>query len=111
MNPTGHAAIITGGGSGLGAATAVRLASSGVKVAIVDINIDVAKEVAGRCGGIAIQCDVSDAPSGSAAVAEARARNGAARILVNCAGIGLARRIVGKEGPMALEDYSRVIPV
>jgi NAD(P)-dependent dehydrogenase (short-subunit alcohol dehydrogenase family) len=111
MNPTGHAAIITGGGSGLGAATALRLASAGVKVAIVDINIDAAKDVAARCGGIAIQCDVSDSASGSAAIAEARAKHGAARILVNCAGIGLARRIVGKEGPMALEDYTRVIQV
>jgi len=111
MNPTGHAAIVTGGGSGLGAATAVRLASAGVKVAIVDVNLDGASEVAARCGGIAVKCDVSDAASGTAAIAEARAKHGPARVLVNCAGIGLAKRIVGKEGPMPLEDYSRVIQV
>src|SRR6266404_9986074 len=111
MNPNGHAAIITGGGSGLGAATAVRLATAGVKVAIVDVNLDGASEVAARCGGIAVKCDVSDAASGTAAIAEARAKHGPARVLVNCAGIGLAKRIVGKEGPMPLEDYSRVIQV
>src|SRR6266851_3363928 len=111
MNPNGHAAIITGGGSGLGAATAVRLATAGVKVAIVDVNLDGAKEVAARCGGIAIKCDVSDSASGTAAFAQAREKHGPARILVNCAGIGLAKRIVGKDGPMPLEDYARVIQV
>ncbi len=111
MKLEGKAAIITGGGSGLGAATAERLSAAGVRVAIVDVNLDTAREVAKKCGGIAIRCDVSDAGSGAAAVAEAREKHGAARILVNCAGIGLGRRIVGKEGPMALEDFSRVIQV
>ncbi|HTS78911.1 MAG TPA: SDR family NAD(P)-dependent oxidoreductase [Bryobacteraceae bacterium] len=109
MNPQGHAAIVTGGGSGLGAQTAIRLSQAGAKVAIVDLNIDGAREVASRCGGIAIQCDVGNAESGAAAVAQARSQHGPARILVNCAGIGLGRRIVGKDGPMPLEDFSRVI--
>jgi NAD(P)-dependent dehydrogenase (short-subunit alcohol dehydrogenase family) len=111
VNLSGVAAIVTGGGSGLGAATAIRLGAAGVKVAVLDLNLDGAKEVAAKCGGIAICCDVSDAAGATAAVAEARDKNGPARILVNCAGIGVAKRIVGKEGPMALEDFSRVIQV
>lgn len=111
MKLDGKAAIITGGGSGLGAATAARLSAAGVKVALLDVNLENAQEVARKCGGIAIRCDVSDGAAGAAAIAEARQKHGPARILVNCAGIGLGRRIVGKEGPMALEDYSRVIQV
>src|SRR5262249_19216502 len=100
MKLEGKAAIITGGGSGLGAATARRLSADGVKVAILDVNLENAQEVARACNGIAIRCDVSDAASGAAAIAEARQKHGAARILVNCAGMGLGRRIVGKDGPM-----------
>lgn len=107
----GRTAIVTGGGSGLGAATALRLGEAGAKVAVVDLNLEGAKAVAARCGGIAIRCDVSDAAGAAAAVAEAREKHGASRILVNCAGIGVAKRIVGKEGPMALEDFTRVIQV
>jgi len=111
MDPQGHAAIVTGGGSGLGAATAAVLAQAGAKVALFDINLDAANEVAGRIGGIALRCDVADDPSAVAAVAEARNRHGAARILVNCAGIGPAKRIVGRDGPMPLADFSRVIAI
>ena len=111
MNLNGQAAIVTGGGSGLGAQTAERLAQAGLKVAILDVNLEGAQNVAARCGGHAIKCDVSDAASATAAIAEARQKHGAARILVNCAGIGLGKRIVGKEGPMPLEDFTRVIQV
>jgi NAD(P)-dependent dehydrogenase (short-subunit alcohol dehydrogenase family) len=111
MKLDGKSAVITGGGSGLGAATAIRLSAAGVKVALVDVNIDAAQQIAKQTNGIAIKCDVSDAKAGEAAIAEARTKHGPARILINCAGIGLGRRIVGKEGPMALEDYSRVIQV
>src|SRR5271168_4636928 len=107
----GHAALVTGGGSGLGAATAMRLTEAGAKVAVLDVNLEGAETVAARCGGIAIRCDVADAASGAAAVAQAREAHGAARILVNCAGIGLGKRIVGKDGPMPLEDFTRVIQV
>src|ERR1700722_16379237 len=89
MIPEGHAAIITGGGSGLGAATALKLSEAGVKVAVLDLNLAGAQEVASKCRGIAIQCDVGDAKSGADAVAEARQKHGQARILINCAGIGL----------------------
>jgi NAD(P)-dependent dehydrogenase (short-subunit alcohol dehydrogenase family) len=111
MDPNGHAAIVTGAGSGLGAATAAALAEAGAKVALLDINIDGAREVAGRIGGLAMRCDVADADSGAAAVAEARAQHGPARILVNCAGIGPAKRIVGRDGPMPLADFTRVISI
>lgn len=110
-NLNGIAAIVTGGGSGLGAATAVKLAKAGAKVAIVDLNLDGAKATAEKCSGIAIQCDVADAASAEAAVAEAREKNGAARILVNCAGIATGKRIVGKEGPMPLDAFAKVINV
>ena len=111
MQVKGHAAIVTGGGSGLGAATARALAAAGAKVAVLDVNMDGANRVAKDIGGIAIKCDVGDAASAEAAVAEARAKHGVARILVNCAGIATAGRIVGKEGPMPLGDFARVINV
>jgi len=111
VNLNGQAALITGGGSGLGAATAMRLSEAGAKVTVLDVNFEGAQTVAARCGGLALQCDVSDPASATGAIAQAREKHGAARILVNCAGIGLAKRIVGKEGPMPLEDFTRVIQV
>jgi NAD(P)-dependent dehydrogenase (short-subunit alcohol dehydrogenase family) len=111
MGPSGHAAVVTGAASGLGAETAVRLAAAGAKVAVLDLNVDAARDVAARIGGIAVRCDVADAESGAAALAEARERQGAARILVNCAGIGPAKRIVGRDGAMPLADFERVIAI
>jgi NAD(P)-dependent dehydrogenase (short-subunit alcohol dehydrogenase family) len=111
MDANGHAALVTGGGSGLGAATAEALAKAGAKVALLDVNLEAARVVAARIGALAVQCDVADADSGAAAVAQARERHGAARILVNCAGIGPPKRIVGRDGPMPLGDYDRVIRV
>jgi len=111
MDINGHAAIVTGGGSGLGAETAAHLAHAGARVAVLDVNLDGARAVAAKIDGLAIKCDVADAESGVAAVAEARARHGAVRILVNCAGIGPPKRILGRDGPMPLGDYERVIRV
>jgi NAD(P)-dependent dehydrogenase (short-subunit alcohol dehydrogenase family) len=111
MQVKGHAAIITGGGSGLGAATARALQGLGAKVALLDINEAAAKAVAAELGGVAVRCDVADAASGEAAVAAARAAHGPARILVNCAGIGVAARIVGRDGPQPLAEYKRVIDI
>ncbi len=111
MDVKGHAAIVTGGGSGLGAATAVALANAGAKVSVLDVNFEGAREVAGKIGGIAIKCDVADSDNAAAAVAEARQKQGAARVLVNCAGIGPAKRIVGRDGPMPLADFERVIKI
>ena len=111
MEVKGHAAIVTGGASGLGAATARTLAAAGAKVAIVDVNEKAAKDIATELKGIAIACDVADAGSGAAAVKKAAEAHGPARILVNCAGIGPAKRIVGRDGPMPLADYERVIRI
>ena len=111
MNPQGQAALVTGGGSGLGAATATRLAARGAKVALLDVNLDAAKAVAQKIGGIAIACDVTQADATAAAIGEARAAHGPARILVNCAGVGPAKRIVGRDGPMPLADFERVIKI
>jgi NAD(P)-dependent dehydrogenase (short-subunit alcohol dehydrogenase family) len=111
MHPNGHAALVTGGGSGLGRATAERLAALGAKVALLDINGDAARDAAAKIGGIGIACDVTSPNSTATAIAEARAQHGPARILVNCAGIGPARRIVGRDGPMPLDDFAKVIGV
>jgi NAD(P)-dependent dehydrogenase (short-subunit alcohol dehydrogenase family) len=111
MRLDGHAAIVTGGGSGLGAATAERLARAGCRVAVLDINPGAAEAAAQRNGGIGIVCDVADAASAEAAVARARTAHGPARLLVNCAGVGTAGRIVGRDGPMQLAAFTRVIHV
>jgi NAD(P)-dependent dehydrogenase (short-subunit alcohol dehydrogenase family) len=108
---SGAAAIVTGGGSGLGRATAEALAAKGARVAIFDLNPAAAEEAAKAIGGAAIVCDVADEASASAALVKAEAAHGAARVLVNCAGIGVAKRVVGREGPHALTDFDKVIRV
>ena len=111
MDIRGHAALVTGGGSGLGAATARMLAEAGAKVAILDVNTKAAAEVAIDINGLSLHCDVADGPATEAAIKKAAADHGPARIVVNCAGIGGAKRIVGKDGPMPLEHYERIIRV
>ena len=112
MNIQGHAAIVTGGASGLGEAVARELARLGAKVAVLDLNMDLAERVATDIGGVACQCDITHTDSVVAALARATAAHGPARILMNIAGIGTAKRIVGKDGNAApLEDFARVINV
>ncbi len=111
MNVNGHAAIVTGGASGMGAETARALAAAGARVTVMDLNEEELNKVAKDIGGLAVQCDVSSADSAEAAVARAKAAHGAARVLVNCAGIAPAKRIVGRDGPMPLDDFSKVINV
>ena len=106
-----QAAIVTGGASGLGAATARKLAAQGAKVAVFDLNAKLAETVAAEIKGVAVTCDVSDAASAEAAIAQATKAHGPARVLVNCAGIGVAKRVVGRDGPMALADFDKVIKV
>jgi NAD(P)-dependent dehydrogenase (short-subunit alcohol dehydrogenase family) len=106
-----QAAIVTGGASGLGAATARKLAAQGAKVAVCDLNAKLAESVAAEIKGVAVTCDVSDAASAEAAIAAAAKAHGPARVLVNCAGIGVAKRVVGRDGPMALADFDKVIKV
>ena len=111
MDIKGQAAIVTGGASGLGAATARTLAAAGAKVAIVDVNQKAAAEVAIDINGLAIACDVADSAAAEAAIEKAAADHGPARVLVNCAGVGPAKRIVSRDGPMPLADYERVIRI
>ena len=112
MQVQGQAAIVTGGGSGLGAATARALAAAGAKVALLDINLAAAQAVAAEIGGAAFACDVADTASVEAALAGATAAHGPARILMNIAGVGSAKRIVGKDGAAApLEAFERVVRV
>ena len=111
MKLTGVAAIVTGGGSGLGRATAEALAAKGAKVTVFDLNPAAAEEAAKAIGGLAVAGDVADEASAGAALAKAAAAHGAARVLVNCAGIGIAKRVVGREGPQPLADFERVIRV
>ena len=106
-----QAAIVTGGASGLGAATARKLASLGARVAVCDLNAKLAETVAAEIKGVAVTCNVADAASAEAAVAAAEKAHGPARVLVNCAGIGVAKRVIGKEGPMPFADFDRVIQV
>jgi NAD(P)-dependent dehydrogenase (short-subunit alcohol dehydrogenase family) len=111
MDIKGHAAIVTGGASGLGAATARLLAEAGAKVALFDVNQKAAAEVAADINGIAIACDVTSADATEKAIAKAAADHGTARIVVNCAGVGPAKRIVGRDGPMPLDEFSRVVSI
>ncbi len=112
MNIQGQAALVTGGGSGLGEATARELARLGAKVAVLDVNLDNAQRVAADIGGVAVRCDITDTDSLQNALDQAAAAHGPARILMNIAGIGTAKRVVGKDGsPAPLEDFAKVINV
>ena len=111
MDISGLVAIVTGGGSGLGEATARELASQGAKVAIFDFDEAKGQAVAADIGGIAVKVDVGDSAAVEAAVDEVIAKIGAPRIAVNCAGIGVAARVVGREGKTSVDLFERVIRV
>jgi NAD(P)-dependent dehydrogenase (short-subunit alcohol dehydrogenase family) len=119
MNIQSQAALVTGGASGLGEATARELARLGAKVAVLDLNMELAEEVAADIGAqygmgcaVACQCDITNAESMGAAIAKASAAHGAARILMNIAGMGSAKRVVQKDGsPAPLEDFVRVVNI
>ena len=112
MNIAGQTALVTGGGSGLGEAVARELARQGAKVAVLDVNAAGAQRVAGELGGVGLAADITDTASLTAALDAAEAALGPARIVMNIAGIGTARRVVGKDGaPAPLEDFERVIRV
>lgn len=111
MEIAGKTAIVTGAASGLGAATAKALATAGAKVAVFDRDTEKGSVMADEIDGRFFACDVADAESAGAAVADAIATLGTPSVLVNCAGIGTAARIVGREGPMPLEAFERVVRV
>jgi NAD(P)-dependent dehydrogenase (short-subunit alcohol dehydrogenase family) len=111
MQVATQSALVAGGGSGIGAAVARHLAGLGAKVAVLDVNLDGAKSVAQEFGGLPLACDIASADSAEQAIAQARTVHGAARILVNCAGILSPGRILGKDGPLSLDAFRRVIEV
>lgn len=111
------AAIVTGGASGLGEATARMLAAEGVKVALFDLNAERGEAVAKDIGGLFCKCDVADEASIDAAIASARQKHGVERVLVNCAGIGPAKRTVSKKretGELVAHDvafFTKVVTI
>lgn len=111
MDIAGHAALVSGAASGLGAATARALAAKGAKVACLDLNLAGAEEVASAIGGKAFQADVADAASLEAAVQAAAGAMGAARVAVSCAGIAPPKRIVGRDGPQPLDVFAQTIQI
>jgi NAD(P)-dependent dehydrogenase (short-subunit alcohol dehydrogenase family) len=112
MQAAGQAALVTGGASGLGAQTVRELTAQGARVAILDVNMEAARALAQETGALALHCDICDSASVEQALRAAAEAHGQARILVNCAGIGGAKRLVGRDGSaMPLEDFSRIIQV
>ena len=105
----GQVAIVTGGGSGLGAATARALAARGASVAVLDVAMANAARIAGEVGGHAVHCDVSDAEAAETALNAVVDRLGEPRILVNCAGIGLAMKTVSKDGVHPLDMFDKIV--
>ncbi len=111
MKLSGTSAIVTGGASGLGGATAAALANEGVKVAIWDLQEDKGEAHAKDIGGVFCKTNVADEESVKAALEKSVAANGSPSILVNCAGIGVAEKTVGKNGVHRLDNFKRVVEI
>ena len=111
MNLENLSALVTGGGSGMGAVTAQMLSGRGARVAVLDRDIDAARKTAQQIDGLAIEADVSSAQSVEAALQQIVDEWGAPRVAVSCAGIAPASRIVGREGPHDLDLFQQVINI
>jgi NAD(P)-dependent dehydrogenase (short-subunit alcohol dehydrogenase family) len=111
MEIKNQAVIISGGASGMGAATAKMLSAAGAKVAIFDLNMAAAQKLAAEINGYAVACNVTDSQSVIDAVAAAESAHGIARICINCAGVAGARRIINKAGPMPLDEFRNIIEI
>ncbi|MXY36552.1 MAG: SDR family NAD(P)-dependent oxidoreductase, partial [Dehalococcoidia bacterium] len=111
MDINGLSAIVTGGGSGLGEATARELNAQGAKVAILDLGSSNGAEVAASLGGLFTEADVTSDEQVTQAVADAAAAHGGVHILINCAGIATAERTVGREGPADLALFTRTVNI
>ena len=103
--------LVTGGASGLGAATAKTLAASGGKLVIADLNVALGEALAKEIGGTFVNCDVTSEADGQNAINTAVKTHGAIHGLVNCAGIGTAEKTTGKNGPHSLAGFTRVIQI
>lgn len=111
MKLENHSAIVTGGASGLGAACAEALTAHGIKVAIWDLNAEKGEELASKLGGVFCSVNVADEDSVSAALETSIAAIGTPRILINCAGIAIGEKTIGKNGPHKLQSYKKVLDV
>ncbi|WP_150293157.1 SDR family NAD(P)-dependent oxidoreductase [Sphingobium estronivorans] len=112
MDINGLAAIVTGGASGLGGATAARLAKAGAKVTIFDLNAELGEAHAKAIGGHFVPVNITDEAMVEAAIEQAEALNGKARILVNCAGIAPPAKVIGRDGKaIPLADFAKIVTI
>ena len=112
MDINGVGAIVTGGASGLGGATAARLAKAGAKVTIFDLNAQMGEAHAKAIGARFVQVNVTDEAAIEQAIEQAEALNGKARILANCAGIGPPAKVIDRDGKaIPLADFSKILTV
>ena len=111
MDLNGHSAIITGGASGLGGATAEALAAAGAKVALWDLNAEKGEALAAKLGGVFCETNVASEESVAAAIGKSIDAIGTPRVLVNCAGIATGEKTIGKNGPHVLDNYKRVLDI
>lgn len=111
MEVKNSTAIVTGGASGMGLATAKMLSAQGAKVAILDMNLTQAEKIAKEINGFAVACNVADEKNVEAAIALVNDKLGVARICINCAGIVKGKRMVGQSGPMPLDEFRQVIDI
>lgn len=112
MDINGVGAIVTGGASGLGGATAARLAKAGAKVTIFDLNAEMGEAHAKAIGALFVPVNVTDEAAIEQAIEQAEALNGKARILANCAGIGPPAKVIDRDGKaIPLADFSKILTV
>lgn len=111
MKIDGHTVLVTGGASGLGAATARHFAQLGANVAILDFSVEQAKAVASEINGLAVQVDVSDEDAVAVAVDQVVETLGAPRVAISCAGVAYGARIVGREGKTSFDVFQKTIAV
>ena len=109
----GASFIVTGGGSGLGAATARMLVEAGARVTIADLNVEAGQDIVREFGSDArfVKADVTDGEEGTAVIAAALEAFGDLRGLVNCAGVAPAEKVIGRDGPHRLESFARTVSI
>src|SRR5215475_4576910 len=113
MQLAGSVAVITGGASGLGAATARLFAGAGAKLALWDLNVEAGNALAAELGsnGIFVKTDVTNSEGVQRALTQVQEQFGSVHIVINCAGIATAERVIGRQGPLPLERFARVIQI